>query len=263
MQVQQQVDLGDQRFDLAGAVELDRTALAVQRIGAPDAVHVLVDEARGDRLLGIEAQIGRHVAEDHGKPAPDRTELLAQQQVQRMGAADLVAVDQRGDADMRPRPPRIEMMGVGHACIALAVLLDGNGQKGIGRQGSHHLSGSGIGRSVYNPAAPKNPGRRQRNYQPAARRSAGGLSATMPRISLRVMTPVTGSSAVSYALAGLRQAEAAQLAALKAVGSGSLNPDVMAHAAAILQSAQGQGGASLLALQASLQQQRYFIDILA
>ncbi|HLT78386.1 MAG TPA: hypothetical protein VKZ87_13460 [Ferrovibrio sp.] len=77
------------------------------------------------------------------------------------------------------------------------------------------------------------------------------------------MTPVTGSSAVSYALAGLRQAEAAQLAALKAVGSGSLNPDVMAHAAAILQSAQGQGGASLLALQASLQQQRYFIDILA
>lgn len=77
------------------------------------------------------------------------------------------------------------------------------------------------------------------------------------------MTSVTGSSAVSYALAGLRQAEAAQLTALKAVGGGSLNPDVMAQAAAILTGAQGQGGASALALQASLQQQRYFIDILA
>ena len=42
------------------------------------------------------------------------------------------------------------------------------------------------------------------------------------------MTAISASSSVSYALAGLRQAEAAQLTALKAVGSGSLNPDVMA-----------------------------------
>ncbi len=77
------------------------------------------------------------------------------------------------------------------------------------------------------------------------------------------MTAISASSSVSYALAGLRQAEAAQLTALKAVGSGSLNPDVMAQAAAILAGAQGQGSASLFALQAGLDQQRTFIDILA
>ena len=77
------------------------------------------------------------------------------------------------------------------------------------------------------------------------------------------MTSVSSSASVSYALAGLRQAEAAQLTALKAVGSGSLNPDTMAQAAAVLAGAQGQGSAALLVLQAGLDQLRYFIDILA
>lgn len=77
------------------------------------------------------------------------------------------------------------------------------------------------------------------------------------------MTSISSSAAVSHAMAGLRQAEAARLTALKAVGSGSLDPDTMAQAAAILAGAQGQGSASLLALQAGLDQQRTFIDILA
>lgn len=75
------------------------------------------------------------------------------------------------------------------------------------------------------------------------------------------MTSVSSSSGVSAALAGLRQAEAAQLTAVKAVASGSLSPDVMAQAAAVLQG--GQGDAALLALRASLEQQSYFIDLLA
>lgn len=78
------------------------------------------------------------------------------------------------------------------------------------------------------------------------------------------MTSVSSTgSAVSVALSGLRQAEQAQLAAVKAVGSGSLAPDTMAQAAAILQGGLTQESAAAIALAASLGQQRYFIDILA
>lgn len=78
------------------------------------------------------------------------------------------------------------------------------------------------------------------------------------------MTSVSSTgSAVSVALSGLRQAEQAQLAAVKAVGSGSLAPDTTAQAAAILQGGLTQESAAAIALAASLGQQRYFIDILA
>ena len=141
MQVKQQIDLGQQRLDLAGAVQFDRTARAVQRIGAPDAVHVLIDEARGGRVIGIEARIGGDVAEDQGQPAFGRHEFLAQQQVERMGAADLVAVDQRGDRRLRPGLAGVEQMGIGNADIAFAVLGDRDGQQGIGGQRGHDGSG--------------------------------------------------------------------------------------------------------------------------
>ena len=77
------------------------------------------------------------------------------------------------------------------------------------------------------------------------------------------MTSINTSSGAMYAVSGLRQAEQAQLVAIKAVGSGSLDPDVMAQAAAILQGAQNQGSASALALMANLRQQGMFIDMLA
>lgn len=77
------------------------------------------------------------------------------------------------------------------------------------------------------------------------------------------MSSTSFSSGTAIALDGLRQAEQAMQFALKAVGSGSLDPDVMAQAAAILQGAQGRQGANAVALRASLTQQSYFIDILA
>lgn len=77
------------------------------------------------------------------------------------------------------------------------------------------------------------------------------------------MTSIGTSSGAMLALSGLRQAEQAQLAAIKAVGSGSLDMDVMAQAASILQGAQSQGSASALALMANLRQQGMFIDMLA
>lgn len=150
MQVQQQVDLGDQRLDLAGTVELDRAAVAVQHAGAPDAVHVLVDEARGARIGRVEAGIGGDVAEDQGEFALRRAELLAQQQVERMGAADLVAMDQRGDADIGAGPAGIELEGIGHAGIALTVLGDRDRQQGVFGQGGHGTwSGKGWALAVW------------------------------------------------------------------------------------------------------------------
>jgi hypothetical protein len=77
------------------------------------------------------------------------------------------------------------------------------------------------------------------------------------------MTSVNSYSSVSVALNGLRQADQALVAAVEAVGSGSLDADTMAQAAAILQGAEMQAGASAVALRAGLGQQRHLIDILA
>lgn len=76
------------------------------------------------------------------------------------------------------------------------------------------------------------------------------------------MTTINPSSSVLSALSGLHQAQQAQLVAIKAVGSGSLDMDTMAQAASILQGAQGQGSASAVALVAGLRQQSMFIDML-
>lgn len=76
------------------------------------------------------------------------------------------------------------------------------------------------------------------------------------------MTSIGTSSGAMYALSGLREAEQTQLLALKAIGSGSLDPNVMAQAAAILQGAQSQEGANAAVLKANLRQQSMFIDML-
>lgn len=64
------------------------------------------------------------------------------------------------------------------------------------------------------------------------------------------------------ALDGLRQAERAVEVVAQTVAS-STDPNLLAQAATLLQGAQGQSDASALALRANLEQQRYFIDILA
>lgn len=73
----------------------------------------------------------------------------------------------------------------------------------------------------------------------------------------------TANSAASLALAGLNRAQRMQSVAMQAVTGGSLDPNAMAEAAALLQGGQTQEAAAAVALAASLKQQRSFIDILA
>jgi hypothetical protein len=77
------------------------------------------------------------------------------------------------------------------------------------------------------------------------------------------MTAIPGISPISSALGGLRQADEALLAAVKAVNSGSLDLNTMAEAAALLQGAEIQAGASVAVLRSSVEMDRHFIDILA
>ena len=118
VQVDQDVDIVEQRPQLAGPVELGRRAGAVEDGGVPEPVHVLLDEAGRGRLGGIEALERRQVQEADRQPAPQRAEFLPQQLVQHDRAGELVAVHQRGDRDMRTRPPAVELHHPGQAGIA-------------------------------------------------------------------------------------------------------------------------------------------------
>lgn len=77
------------------------------------------------------------------------------------------------------------------------------------------------------------------------------------------MVSFSTSAGTLAAVDGLRQSQQAQLAAIKAIGSGSLDMDTMAQAAAVLKGAQTGESAAALALKAQLDQQGRFIDILA
>jgi hypothetical protein len=77
------------------------------------------------------------------------------------------------------------------------------------------------------------------------------------------MTSIAGMSPISSALSGLRQADEALVAAVEAVNSGSLDLNTMAEAAALLQGAEIQAGASLAVLRTGIEMDRHFIDILA
>jgi len=74
---------------------------------------------------------------------------------------------------------------------------------------------------------------------------------------------ISFSSGIAIALDGLRQSERTTDLAIEAAASGSLDPDTLAQVATILQGAETAGGASALALEAGIAQQRRFIDILA
>ncbi|MEK9968712.1 MAG: hypothetical protein VW600_06230 [Ferrovibrio sp.] len=77
------------------------------------------------------------------------------------------------------------------------------------------------------------------------------------------MTSIPGTSPISAALSGLRQADDALVAAVQAVNTGSLDLNTMAEAAVALKGAEIQAGASLAVLQTSVDLERHFINILA
>ena len=70
--------------------------------GVPQPVEILVDIARGGRDSAVERAIGRDIVEGEGELAARRPQPGAEQTVERDRAADLVAVRQRRDHDMRP-----------------------------------------------------------------------------------------------------------------------------------------------------------------
>lgn len=95
VQIEQEIGLVVARTQLAGTPELARTAWAVQHFGIPQPVEILVEAARRERIVIIEALVGGDVREhDRQRPAP-RAEAAAQQPIERDRAADLVAMGQR------------------------------------------------------------------------------------------------------------------------------------------------------------------------
>jgi hypothetical protein len=102
MQIQQVIGGVDHRPQRAGARQLGRLPRPVERREAPQAVEILVDIARGDRIARVEFAIGGDIVEGERQLAAARPELGAEQRVERDRAADLVAVGQRADDDVRP-----------------------------------------------------------------------------------------------------------------------------------------------------------------
>ncbi len=141
MQVEQEVGAVHYRPQRAGALKFERVAWAVERVGLPEAVEVLVDVARRHRVARIELAIRRDIVEGEGQPAAPRLDAGAKQLVERDHAADLVAMGQRADQDMRPRLGGRERRDVIDPGVALPVGFD------VGRRQLHPVGEVGHGRS--------------------------------------------------------------------------------------------------------------------
>ena len=87
MEVQKKIDRIVKRSQRPGAGQFDRVAGAVQNLGRPDPVEVLVNEPRSTGTARIEALIGRHIREAQCQLSAYRPYSLAEQEVQGDGAA--------------------------------------------------------------------------------------------------------------------------------------------------------------------------------
>ncbi|MCY1531373.1 hypothetical protein D9M68_665970 [compost metagenome] len=108
MEVQQPVGLLDPGADLGRAAAFLADGGA-QLVVAPDAVHVFVDEARGRVVGGVEAVERGQIAKGQRQRAAARPQARRQGVLQRPGAAEFIAMDQRAEHDMLARHARIEM----------------------------------------------------------------------------------------------------------------------------------------------------------
>ncbi len=105
----------------------------VQALGAPDAVHVFGNEARGIVLGQIEAVKRVQVAEGQRQAAPARLHAGRQQILQRPRAAQFVAVHQRAYHQRPPRHAGIKMPDARRIGIARAF----GGEVGNGKLKLH------------------------------------------------------------------------------------------------------------------------------
>ena len=94
----------DDGANVAGAVEFEAGAGAVEDGGVPDPVHVLVDEAGGCGLCRVEAFEGGEVEEAEGKAAAAEANGAGEEAFEKAGeddcAADLVAVHECREHDV-------------------------------------------------------------------------------------------------------------------------------------------------------------------
>ena len=108
MEVEQQIDRVVERPQRSGAGQFDRVARTVQYLGRPEPVEILIDEPGRARAVWIEAPIGRHVGEAQRQPPARWTHAVAEQEVERYGAAQLVPMGESVDQYVRTAFPAVE-----------------------------------------------------------------------------------------------------------------------------------------------------------
>src|SRR5262252_5619845 len=121
MDVEEEIGGVDKRTQGAGARQLGRLPRSVERRGRPQPVEVLVDKARCGGSASVEASIGGDIVEGQGQLALLRSQPAAKQTVERDRPADLVAVGQRRNEDVRSGRPAVKGGDVLHAGIASSV----------------------------------------------------------------------------------------------------------------------------------------------
>ena len=122
--VEQQIDGVNQRADFPRTPEFDAVAGAIENLGRPEAVEILVDVARDDGVGGVESAVCSDVHEGEGELAPVRPHSLAQQVVDGMRAAELVAVHQRTQHHMRAGCAAVEHRHIVDPGVSPAILRD-------------------------------------------------------------------------------------------------------------------------------------------
>jgi hypothetical protein len=118
MQVEQIVHRGEESTQLSGSRQLSRVAWAVECRWIPQPVEVLIHPAAGFGLIRRELPEGTGIGERKAQLAAYRTNRFAQQSIDRPRTADLVAMRQGIDADVRTGHAAVEGVHVVDAGIA-------------------------------------------------------------------------------------------------------------------------------------------------
>src|SRR6266705_307671 len=103
MQVEQIVDVVVDRTQLARARQLDARTRAIEHLGRPEPVEVLVDAARREGIGGVEPVVCGNVGEDQRQDATERAQSFAQESIERNRTANFVAMRERLYEDMGAR----------------------------------------------------------------------------------------------------------------------------------------------------------------
>lgn len=102
VEVEEKVRVVIERTQCPRTLELSCATCTIEHLRIPQPVEILVEAARRERILVIEALVRLHIGKHQRQRPAQRAELDAQQPVKRDRAADLVAVRER--LNRHPRP---------------------------------------------------------------------------------------------------------------------------------------------------------------